>query len=63
MWPNPQFPVDLVAFTEEIINENFIFFSVWRTFQIAIFAIAIWHKFIINCRQEIQIINTFFVTK
>ena len=22
MWPNPQFPADLVTFTEEIINEK-----------------------------------------
>ena len=26
MWPNPQFPVDLVAFTEEILNEKLHFF-------------------------------------
>ena len=25
MWPNPQFPADLVTFTEEIFIENFIF--------------------------------------
>ena len=25
MWPNPQFPVDLVAFTEEILNEKLHF--------------------------------------
>ena len=32
MWPNPQFPADLVKFTEEILMENFIFCpmeSVW----------------------------------
>ena len=28
MWPNTQFPVDLVTFTEEILNENFIFLAV-----------------------------------
>ena len=27
MWPNPQFPADLVTFTEEILNKNFIFLS------------------------------------
>ena len=25
MWPNPQFPVDLVSFTEEILNEKLNF--------------------------------------
>ena len=25
MWPNPEFPVDLVTFIEEILTENFIF--------------------------------------
>ena len=28
MWPNPQFPADLVPFTEEIFNGNFIFCAV-----------------------------------
>ena len=28
MWPNPQFPGDLVTFTEEILVENFIFRAV-----------------------------------
>ena len=28
MRPNPQSPADLVKFTEEILNENFIFFAV-----------------------------------
>ena len=28
MWPNTQFPVDLVTFAEEILNENFIFRAV-----------------------------------
>ena len=25
MWPNPQFPADLVTFTEEIFNEKYYF--------------------------------------
>ena len=25
MWPNPQFPADLVIFTEKSLIENFIF--------------------------------------
>ena len=28
MWPNPQETSDLVTFTEEILNENFIFCAV-----------------------------------
>ena len=28
MWPIPQFPADLVTFTEEICNKNFIFCTV-----------------------------------
>ena len=36
MWPNPQFPVDLVTFTEEIFNmENFIFSAVSTTAFVA----------------------------
>ena len=29
MWPNPHFPADLVIFTEEILDENFIFCVVY----------------------------------
>ena len=29
MWPNPQFPADLVALTEEIANGNLHFFVQW----------------------------------
>ena len=25
MWPNPQFPADLITFTEEILNEKLHF--------------------------------------
>ena len=33
MWPNPQFPVDLVTFTEEIRNEKlYIFCAVQLTY-------------------------------
>ena len=28
MWPNPQETADLVTFTEEILNGNFIFYAV-----------------------------------
>ena len=28
MWPNPQFPADLVTFPEEILNGNLIFCAV-----------------------------------
>ena len=33
MWPDPQFPADLVTFTEEILMENFIFvqwYIIWK---------------------------------
>ena len=30
MWPDPQETADLVTFTEEILNENFIFCAVWQ---------------------------------
>ena len=29
MWPNPQETADMVTFTEEIVNGNFIFCAVW----------------------------------
>ena len=29
MWPNPQENADLVAFTQEIINEKLHFFAQW----------------------------------
>ena len=29
MWPNLQFPADLVTFTEEVLNGKFIFFVAW----------------------------------
>ena len=31
MWPNPQESADLVAFTEDILMENFIFCAVWKS--------------------------------
>ena len=30
MWPNPQFPADLVTFTEEIRNGKLHFFVQWE---------------------------------
>ena len=33
MWPNPQFSVDLIKFTEEILNEHFIFCAVYKIFR------------------------------
>ena len=30
MWPNPQFPADLVTFTEEIPNGKLHFYAVWE---------------------------------
>ena len=34
MWPNPQFPVDLVTFTEELLYGNFIFFVVTESHSV-----------------------------
>ena len=31
MWPNPQFPADLVTFTEEILNGNLHFLCIVNT--------------------------------
>ena len=33
MWPNPQFPADLVTFTEEILNEKLHFLSSVKSLQ------------------------------
>ena len=30
MWPNPPFSADLVTFTEEVLNGNFIFCAVLK---------------------------------
>ena len=30
MWPYPEFPADLVTFTEEILNEKLYFFEQWN---------------------------------
>ena len=29
MWPNPQFPADMIKFAEEILNEKRLFYAVW----------------------------------
>ena len=36
MWPNPQETTDLVTFTEEILNANFIFCAVFLLYFQAI---------------------------
>ena len=34
MWPNPQFPADLVAFTEEMLNGKLHFlYNIWYIFS------------------------------
>ena len=41
MWPNPQFPADLVTFTEEILNRKLHF--LWSVkFLIIFFSKVIW---------------------
>ena len=38
MWQNPQFPVDLVTFTEEnFLMENFVYCTVWMHLWLAVF--------------------------
>ena len=36
MWPNPEFPADLVTFTEEILMESFSFCAVSITISIEV---------------------------
>ena len=46
MWPNPQETADLVTFTEEILNGNFIFLQCYR--QLLMLLVYIIQKFIIR---------------
>ena len=46
MWPNPQETADLVTFTGEILNGNFIFLQCYR--QLLMFLVYIIQKFIIR---------------
>ena len=39
MWPNPQETADLVAFTEEILNENLHFFAQWLLLILVLFLV------------------------
>ena len=40
MWPNPQFPADLVSFTEEILNGKTSFFLQW-TFRMKTYSVIL----------------------
>ena len=46
MWPNPHETADLVTFTGEILNGNFIFLQCYR--QLLMFLVYIIQKFIIR---------------
>ena len=64
MWPNPQFSVDLVTFTEEILNENFIFCaadikSIWKfPWALCPFARVYLKKQTSNCADEVSFYMT-----
>ena len=67
MWPNPQFPVDLITFTEEILNEKFHFFVERYGQRVElklclswICVLQIWHKYeYVNIKKsEINHTNT-----
>ena len=42
MWSNPQFPVDLVTFTEKSLMENFIFWALQVKMESFWSTISIW---------------------
>ena len=44
MWPNPEFPVDLLTYTEEILNKKLHFFAV----VVSIWLVPIWYLFVYN---------------
>ena len=58
MWPNPQETVDLVTFTEEIPNENFIFYAV-KNVHVSIFSISRQAFFIKSAREALCVIRQF----
>ena len=50
MWPNPQFPADLVTFTEEILNGKLHFCAVQRSYLIQwIATFKIFYRILIIC--------------
>ena len=40
MWPNSQFPADLVTVTEEILNGFFFFFAVMNVMNVYVGSLA-----------------------
>ena len=44
MWPNPEFPVDVLTYTEEILNKKLHFFAV----VVSIWLVPIWYLFVYN---------------
>ena len=53
MWPNPQFPADLVTFTEEILNEKLHFLCSDPSSDLIIF--KIWR--VVDFKQELTLSN------
>ena len=62
MWPNPQFPADLVIYTEETLMENFIFLcSVMSTHNYIfgfVWQISTDFCHIKNCKQRKYVPNS-----
>ena len=44
MWPNPEFTVDLLTYTEETLNKKLHFFAV----VVSIWLVPIWYLFVYN---------------
>ena len=66
MWPNPQFPVDLVTFTDETLMENFIFCAVILKFvpqccPYYINSLSLWPKQAKNIRKPLIRDTLFFL--
>ena len=61
MWSNPQFPADLVKFTEEILNENFIFCAalyllLWRCDTNQIVVKFSWQQSILSHLEKVYLL-------
>ena len=55
MWPNPQFPADLVTFTKEILNGKLHFFCSEKSFTERIQ--IVWMKWLVNTKTYLHFLN------
>ena len=53
IWPNPQFPADLVTFTKEILNEKLRFFAV---LYLILYLILMWYRFYLCQLVQVQVL-------